>query len=372
VIVGVPKEIKVGEFRVAMTPEGAAELIRAGHRVRVQRGAGEGSGFSDQEYRRAGAQLVSAGQVWASDLVTKVKEPLAGEYRYFRPGLILFAFLHLAPNRPLTKALLKKKVTAVAFESVEDGEGHLPILHSMSQIAGRIAVIMGNYFQGNPQGGRGVLYGGARGVTPAHVVVLGGGTVGENAARVASKMGSQVTVLERFPARIQYLKRELESAVKVLKADSASVRKSVLAADILIGALHIPGAKTPRLVTRDMVRRMRPRSVIIDVAIDQGGSCETSRPTSHLNPVYVEEGVIHYCVPNMPGAYARTSTQALTHISQPFLMNLARLGVPQSFRVHALATGVQCYDGQITCEPVARAHGLPIVRLATAVQLGKA
>jgi alanine dehydrogenase len=206
-------------------------------------------------------------------------------------------------------------------------------------------------------------------VDPAHVVILGGGTVGENAARVASRMGSRVTVLERFPERIKYLKRELETSVAVLKADAASVRQAVVSADILIGALHIPGAKTPRLVTRAMVREMKPQSVIIDVAIDQGGSSDTSRPTSHLKPVYVEEGVIHYCVPNMPGAYARTSTQALTHITMPFIMALARAGVPGCFRVHALACGVQIYNSYVTCEPVARAHDLRFSRLATAVQL---
>ena len=369
-IIGVPKEVKQGEFRVAMTPEGARALSRAGHSVRVQSRAGEGSGFPDAEYKRAGARiLTSAAQVWAADLVVKVKEPTPSEYRYFRPGQILFAFLHLAPNRPLTQALLKKKVTAIAYETVEDDQGHLPILHAMSQIAGRIAIIMGNYFQGNPQGGRGVLYGGARGVEPAHVVILGGGTVGENAARVASGMGSRVTVLERFEERIAYLKRELQSSVAIRKADPKTIHKAVVTADILVGALHIPGAKTPRLVSRALVRQMKPHSVIVDVAIDQGGSCETSRPTSHLNPVYMEEGTIHYCVPNMPGAYARTSTQALTHISLPYLLALARTGVPGCFKVHSLSTGVQCYNGHVTCEPVANAHHLHYTRLATAVQL---
>ena len=369
-IIGVPKEVKQGEFRVAMTPTGAKALVRAGHTVRVQTQAGAGSGFPDAEYKKAGARLVpNAAQVWAADLVIKVKEPTPAEFRYFRPDQILFAFLHLAPNRPLTQALLRKKVTAIAYETVEDNQGHLPILFSMSQIAGRIAIVMGNYFQGNPQGGRGVLYGGARGVEPAHVVILGGGTVGENAARVASRMGSRVTVLERFPDRINYLKRELDASVTVHKADPAYIERAVVSADILIGALHIPGAKTPRLVSRSMVRRMKRHSVIIDVAIDQGGSCETSRPTSHLDPVYVEEGVIHYCVPNMPGAYARTSTQALTHITEPFILSLARVSVPGCFKVHSLATGAQCYNGHVTCEPVANAHHLRYSRLATAVQL---
>jgi alanine dehydrogenase len=371
-LIGVPKEVKVGEYRVALTPEGARALTRAGHQVRVQTGAGEGSGFPDAEYKRAGASIQpGASDVWKADLVIKVKEPLPGEFRFFRPRVILFAFLHLAPNRALTQALLRKKVTAIGYETVEDEHGHLPILHSMSQIAGRVAVIMGNYFQGNPQNGRGVLYGGVRGVEPAHVVILGGGTVGENAARVASRMGSRVTVLERFPQRIRYLKRELDAGVAVQKAAPASIRRAVLSADILIGALHIPGAKTPRLITRALVRQMKRRSVIIDVAIDQGGSSETSRVTSHLEPTYIEEGVIHYCVPNMPGAYARTSTLALAHISLPFVLALARAGDPGCFNVHSLATGVQCYNGHLTCEPVARAHALHFDRLASALQLSR-
>lgn len=366
-IIGVPKEVKNGEFRVAMNPEGVRQLTRAKHIVRVQKNAGEGAGFHDAEYRQAGAQLVAtAAQAWACDLVIKVKEPTPQEYRFFRPDQILFAFLHLAPNKPLTQALIKKKVIAIGYETVEDENGHLPILKSMSEIAGRIAAMMGNYYQGNPQGGRGVLYSGATGVASAHVVILGGGVVGQNAARMASHTGSQVTILERFPERIHYLKRSLPASVAVLKADPATVCRAVLSADILIGALHIPGAKTPRLVTRAMVRQMKRRSVIIDVAIDQGGSCETSRLTSHHDPVYIEEGVIHYCVPNMPGAYARTSTLALTHITLPYILSLARAGDPNFLRLRALAPGVQCYKGQVTCEPVAQAHQLRYVRLASA------
>jgi alanine dehydrogenase len=363
-IVGVPKEIKVGEFRVAMTPAGAQALVRAGHTVRVQKGAGEGSGFADTEYKRAGAAIVaSAAQAWAADLVTKVKEPLPSEFRFLRPEQIVFAFLHLAPNRPLTRALLKRKVTGIAYETVQDESGRLPILFAMSQVAGRVAVVMGNYFQGNPQGGRGVLFGGVQGVEPAHVVILGGGTVGEGAARVAAGMGSRVTILERFPERIAVLKRELGEAVSVETAELDAVRKAVLSADILVGALHIPGAKTPRLVTREMVRQMKRHAVIVDVAIDQGGSCETSKPTSHLKPTYVADGVIHYCVPNMPGAYARTSTQALTHITLPYTLDIARQGVPGCFSNRLLVPGVQTFKGQVTCEPVAQAHKLKFTPL---------
>ncbi len=365
-IIGVPKEVKNGEFRVAMNPEGVRLLARAKHIVRMQKDAGEGAGFPDTEYHKAGATIVpDAAAVWSSDLVIKVKEPTAAEYRFFRPDQILFAFLHLAPNRPLTHALLKKKVVAIAYETVEDENGHLPILKSMSEIAGRIAAMMGNYYQGNPQGGRGVLYSGATGVAPAQVVILGGGVVGQNAARIASHTGSHVTVLERFPDRIQYLKKSLPASVVVLKAEPASIRRAVLSADILVGALHIPGAKTPRLVTRALVRQMKRRSVIIDVAIDQGGSCETSRPTSHEDPIYIEEGVIHYCVPNMPGAYARTSTLALTHITLPYILSLARAGDPGFLRLRSLAPGVQCYKGQLTCEPVAQAHQRRYVPLAS-------
>ncbi|OGR90436.1 MAG: alanine dehydrogenase [Elusimicrobia bacterium RIFCSPLOWO2_01_FULL_59_12] len=371
-IIGVPKEIKVGEYRVAMTPEGVRIMTRAGHSVRVQKGAGEGAGFSDTEYRRAGAAMVSgASGAWSAELVIKVKEPSQREHRFFRPHQALFAFLHLAPNRPLTQALLRKKVIAIAYETVEDESGHLPILRSMSEIAGRIAALMGNYFQGNPQGGRGVLYSGATGVPPAQVVILGGGVVGQNAARIASHAGSRVVILERFPERIRFLKKILPASVMILKADPGAVRRAVISADILIGALHIPGAKTPRLVTRGLVRRMKRRSVIIDVAIDQGGTCETSRPTSHLNPVYIEEGVIHYCVPNMPGAYARTSTLALTHITLPYIASLARAGIPGFLKLRSLVPGVQCYKGHLTCEPVAQAHRLHYARLATAVQQSK-
>jgi len=357
-IIGVPKEVKEGEYRIAMTPDGVKALTGAGHTVRVQRGAGQLAGFPDAEYRRAGAVLErGASRVWASDMVVKVKEPLPSEFHFFRPDLVLFAFLHLAPNRPLTLALLKKKVIAIGYETVEEKNGHLPILRAMSEIAGRIAVIMGNYFQANPQGGRGVLFGGVSGVAPAHVVILGGGTVGENAARVATRMGSRVTILESRKNRIAYLKRMLHPYVTALHATPATVQRTVREADILVGALHIPGARTPRLVNRTLVRRMKPRSVIVDVAIDQGGSCDTSRPTSHLHPTYVAEGVLHYCVPNMPGAYARTSTQALSHVTLPYILALARMEIPQSLNtMSSLAKGVQCYKGNLVCAPVAQAH----------------
>ena len=326
-IIGVPKEIKQGEFRVALTPAGAEMLRGAGHRVRVQKGAGEHAGFSDSDYRKAGAQLVGpASAAWAAELILKVKEPLAQEFRFFRPGQILFTFLHLAPNTQLVKALLNKKVTAIGYETVEEAGGKLPILEPMSEIAGRIAAMVGAYYQANPQGGRGVLFGGMPGVPPAQVVVLGGGTVGENAARVALGMGSRVTILERRAERMRYLD-EILPHISTLMADAASIRNAVTSADILIGAVHLAGARTPQLISRAMVKHMKPRSVIVDVAIDQGGSSETSKPTSHLKPTYLAENVLHYCVPNMPGAYGRTSTLALTNATLPYITALANIGV---------------------------------------------
>ena len=357
-IIGVPKEIKQGEFRVALTPGGVEVLRQAGVTVLVQKGAGEAAGFHDADYRKAGAKLaLTAKQAWGADLVLKVKEPQSTEYRFFRPNQILFTFLHLAPNRTLVDALLKKKVAAIGYETVEEPVHKLPILEPMSEIAGRAAALMGAYYQANPQGGRGILFGGMPGVPPAQVVVLGGGTVGENAAKVAFGMGCRVTILERRAERMRYLD-EILPHVATQMADAASIRAAVADADIVIGAVHIAGSRTPQLISRAMVKHMKPRSVIIDVAIDQGGSAETSRPTSHSSPTYMAEGVLHYCVPNMPGAYGRTSTLALTNATLPYILELAKARWPDILKTgSALAKGVQCYDGKITCEPVALAQG---------------
>jgi alanine dehydrogenase len=356
-LIGVPKEIKQGEFRVALTPAGVEALRAAGAHVRVQKGAGEGAGFSDGEYRKAGAQIASgAAPVWAADVVIKVKEPQASEYRFFRANQILFTFLHLAPNRALVDALLKKKVTAIGYETVEEAGGKLPILEPMSEIAGRIAALVGAYYQSNPQGGGGVLFSGMPGVQPAQVAVLGGGTVGENAAKVASGMGCRVTILERRAERMRYLD-EILPHVATQMADAPAIRAAVAEADIVIGAVHIPGARTPQLITRAMVRKMKPRSVLVDVAIDQGGSAETSRPTSHQQPTYFAENVLHYCVPNMPGAYGRTSTLALANATLPYLVKLASHPWPTPLQQSAaLAIGVQCVAGKLTCRPVADAQ----------------
>jgi len=356
--IGVPKEIKIGEFRVALTPSGAEVLSSQGHTVYVQEGAGEHAGFSDKDYRQAGATLVNATKAWSADLVVKVKEPLASEFRYLRPGQILFTFLHLAPNPALVKALLKAKVTAIAYETLEEERGKLPILEPMSEIAGRIAALMGAYYQANPQGGRGVLFGGMPGVLPAHVVILGGGTVGENAAKVALGMGSRVTILERRSERMRYLE-EILPHVETLMADPGAVRASVNSADILIGAVHIPGARTPQLVTRAMVRKMKPRSVIVDVAIDQGGSCETSHPTSHTKPTYMAEGVLHYAVPNMPGAYGRTSTLALTNITLSYIQRFAKTSLARIVKDSpGIGKGIQAFHGHLICRPVGEAQNL--------------
>ena len=360
-IIGVPKEIKEGEYRVALTPAGAEALVSEGHSVRVQKGAGEASGFSDSEYRKAGAAILPhPSAAWSADLILKVKEPLPVEFHHLHSGQILFTFLHLAPNPKLVDALLKRSVTAIGYETVEEADHRLPLLEPMSEIAGRVAALIGAYYQANPQGGRGVLFGGMPGVLPAHVVILGGGTVGENAARVASGMGSRVTILERRQERMRYLDEILGPNVSTLMADANSIRTSVASADILIGAIHVPGARTPQLVSRALVKKMKPLSVIVDVAIDQGGSCETSRPTSHFKPTYVAEGVLHYCVSNMPGAYARTSTLALTNLTLPYAMKIARLGLPKVFQESpALAKGAQCHQGRLTCAAVATSQNRP-------------
>lgn len=355
--VGVPREIKQGEFRVALTPAGVEALCKSGHSVLVERSAGLAAGFSDAEYRAAGATLTPVARVWSAELILKVKEPLPSEFRRFRPGLGLFTFLHLAPNKPLVQALLKRHVTAIGYETVAESDGKLPILEPMSEIAGRIAALMGAFYQGNPQGGRGVLFSGMPGVPPAHMVILGGGTVGENAAKVALGMGCRVTILERRAERMRYLD-EILPHVETVMADAAAIRQAVAEADIVIGAVHLPGSRTPQLITRKLVKQMKPRSVIVDVAIDQGGSAETSRPTSHAEPTYVEAGVLHYCVPNMPGAYGRTSTLALTNATWPYIQRLAQGQWSTLFRSDlALAKGVQCYRGTLTCEPVGRAQG---------------
>ena len=358
-IIGVPKEIKDQEYRVALLPSAAYQLIQRGHQVLVERQAGAGAGYPDEDYARAGATLVEDHAVpfEKAELVVKVKEPLPAEYGLLRPGQLLFTYLHLAASRSLTEALLKSRVTGLAYETVEMNR-RLPLLEPMSEIAGRMSILVGGYFLARHLGGSGVLLGGVPGVLPGRVVVLGGGTSGVNAARMAQGLGADVTVLEVDLERMRFLDITLHTA-HTLYSNEAHLLELLPAVDLLVGAVLVPGAKAPKLIRRDMLRRMRPGSVLVDIAIDQGGCAETSRPTTHDNPVFVEEGVFHYCVANMPGAYARTATQALTNVTYCFIEWLADWGLAEACRRQpALVSGINVMDGQVTHKAVAQAHGL--------------
>ena len=358
-IIGVPKEIKDQEYRVALLPSGAYQLIKRGHQVVVERGAGVGAGYPDAEYERAGAKFVAAhAEVFAqADLIVKVKEPLPAEYPLLRSGQILFTYLHLAAGKPLTEALMKSGVTGIAYETIEVNR-RLPLLEPMSEIAGRMSVLVGGYFLAKHHGGSGVLLGGVPGVLPGKVVVLGGGSSGINAARMAQGLGADVTILEVDLERMRFLDITLHTA-HTLFSSEAHLHEILPAVDLLIGAVLVPGAKAPRLVNREMLRRMRPGSVFVDIAIDQGGCAETSRVTTHHNPVFVEEGVTHYCVANMPGAYARTATQALANVTYRYIEMLADLGLNEACqRQPALIGGINVMGGKITHKAVAEAHGV--------------
>jgi alanine dehydrogenase len=357
--IGVAKEIKPDEYRVALTPAGALELIRAGHEVAVETGAGLGSAFADDAYARVGAQLVSVDDVWErSELVLKVKEPVAPEYHRLREGLILFTYLHIAADEPLTRALVDSGITAVAYETVEVGRA-LPLLAPMSEVAGRLASQAGAYFLEKPLGGRGLLLGGLPGVAPGKVVIVGGGVVGYNAAVIALGLGAQVTILERSIDRMRHLEEILSGRVSLLMSSSLQVAASVEEADLVIGAVLIPGAVAPKLVTREMIAGMKEGAVVVDVAIDQGGCFETSHATTHADPVYVVDGVTHYCVANMPGAVPITSTKALTNATLPYVEAIANDGLARAVAGDpALAKGVNVIDGKLTYEAVADAHGL--------------
>lgn len=359
-VIGVPREIKAKEFRVGLLPSAAYQLIRRGHRVLVERGAGAGAGFADEDYQRAGAELVDKpATVFArADLVVKVKEPQPVELPLLRPGQLLFTYLHLAPDRALTEGLLRAGVTAIAYETVEV-KGRRPLLEPMSEIAGRMSIYVGAYFLGKHCGGSGTLLGGVPGVLPGRVVVLGGGTSGVNAARTATGLGADVTILEVDLERMRFLDITLHTA-HTLYSNEAHLLELLPEVDLLIGAVLVPGARAPKLIRRDMLRRMRPGSVLVDIAIDQGGCAETSRPTTHDDPVFVEEGVLHYCVANMPGVYARTATQALTNVTYPYLELLADHGLAGACRRHPeLLSGINVQAGRLTCRAVAEAHGLP-------------
>jgi alanine dehydrogenase len=365
-IVGIPKEIKNNENRVAITPAGVTALVQNGHTVRIETNAGMGSGFSDDDYKAVGAEIVAtAAEAWAADMVMKVKEPLPSEYGYFREGLILFTYLHLAPEPELTRALMEKKVVAIAYETIQLDNGALPLLMPMSEVAGRMAVQIGAQFLEKPYGGKGVLLGGVPGVPKGEVVIIGGGIVGTNAAKMAVGLGANVTIIDVNADRLRQLDDLFQGRVQTLMSNSFNIANAVKKADLLVGAVLIPGARAPRLVTEEMVKTMTPGSVIVDVAIDQGGSIETiDRITTHDNPTYVKHGVIHYAVANMPGAVARTSTLALTNVTVPYAVQLANKGYRQAILENrALAKGVNVIDGKVSYKAVADAHNLPYVSI---------
>jgi alanine dehydrogenase len=358
-IVGVPRELKNHESRVAVTPAGVHALVAAGHTVLVEHNAGALSALPDDEFQAVGAEIVGAAyDVWRlADLVVKVKEPIEQECRNFREGLVLFTFLHLAPERALTDALLAKKVTGIAYETVRDRTGALPLLTPMSEVAGRMSVQVGAACLEKARGGRGVLLGGVPGVPPGHVVVLGGGIVGTNAARVALGMGARVTLVDSNLNRLRELDAIFGGRLHTLASNPYNIERAVRSADLVIGGVLIPGAAAPKLVTRAMVANMNRGAVIVDVAIDQGGCIETARPTTHSDPSYTVDGVVHYCVTNMPAAVPHTSTQALTNATFPYLLKLANLGTVETIRADAgLAEGVNTFAGMLTCKAVAESQ----------------
>lgn len=369
-IIGVPKEIKDNEYRVALTPAGVEAMRRAGHEVYIEHHAGIGSGFSDADYRKAGAEITTVPRdVFAkADMIMKVKEPLPAEYGYFRPGQILFTFLHLAPERQLTQALLTQKVTGIAYETVESA-GVLPLLTPMSEIAGRLAVQAGAQSLERVHGGKGILLGGVPGVASAQVVIVGGGTVGINAAKMAVGLGARVTMLDICAAKMRYVDDIFQGRVQTVMADNYNLAKWVKVADLLIGAVLLPGARAPKIITEAMVRAMAHGSVIVDVAIDQGGCVETTdHSTTHSDPTYIKHGIVHYAVANMPGAVPRTATFALTNATLGYALQIAGKGWKAAVRENdALAKGLNVVNGQVTCQAVAEAQGLKYIPWMEAV-----
>ncbi|WP_350283857.1 alanine dehydrogenase [Nitrosomonas sp.] len=359
-IIGLPKETKTDEYRVGLTPGSVHTLVGHGHRVLVETGAGSGSVISDQDYRAAGAEIVAhAEDAWAAELVVKVKEPTEPEYQYLRKDLLLFTYLHLASNRTLTEKLLATGVSAIAYETVQTASGALPLLTPMSEVAGRMAVQIGATYLLKTQGGRGVLMGGVPGVAPANVVILGAGVVGANAATVAAGMGAMVTTLDINHDRLKALDDRFSGRLQTRYCDTVNVRQAVYEADLVIGAILIPGGRSPWLVTREMLPQMRTGSVIVDVAVDQGGCVETTRPTTHSNPIFEVNGVLHYCVANMPGAVPRTSTFALNNQTASYVAMLANNGLAALRNNQTLMNGLNTHRGQVTHPAVAEAFGLP-------------
>ena len=369
-IVGCPKEIKDSENRVGITPAGIHALTRAGHTCLVERSAGIGSGFSDEEYAACGATLVGAGaEVWAgSDMIVKVKEPLPNEYAHFRDDLILFTYLHLAPAPRLTKALLESGIVAIAYETVQFEDGSLPLLVPMSEVAGRAAIVFGSYYLAYPHGGPGWLVGGVPGVPPAEVVIIGGGVVGLNAAKMAAGLGARVTVLDVQAERMKYLDDVLPPNCVTVHSDHSALEECLATADLVVGAVLVAGTVAPKLVTREMLRLMKQRSVAVDVAVDQGGCFETTRPTTHRDPVYYEEGILHYAVANIPGAFPQTSTRALSNVTLPHVLDIAKKGVLRAVREDAaLKRGVNTWHGRLACPGVALSQDLHYDPLEAAI-----
>ena len=355
-IIGVPKEIKTEEFRVGLTPTGARELVRDGHRVCIETGAGEGSGFSDDEYRKAGAESADRETVFRqAELIVKVKEPIPPEYDLLREGIALFTYLHLAPNFELTRVLLDRNVTGLAYETLEK-DGRLPLLAPMSEVAGRMAPLMASYYLQKFKGGSGILPTGVSGVRPGKIVILGAGVVGTNAARVAMGLGMETVVINRDPAGLQRIDEQFKGRVRTLPLSAHAVEEEIREADIVIGAVLVPGGRTPILITREMLKTMKRGSVIVDVAVDQGGCIETSHPTTHDDPVFEVEGIIHYCVANMPGAYPRTSTLALTNATLPYVKLLANKGIEKAIQEDpAIRSSLNTYQGKIMNAALAEA-----------------
>lgn len=369
-LIGVPKEIKNNEYRVGMTPAGVRELMNAGHKVLVEHDAGAGIGLTDNDYQQAGAVIVDlACDIFAqADMIIKVKEPQFDERLILRPNQILFTYLHLAPDQLQTKALIDSGAICIAYETVTDEDGGLPLLAPMSEVAGRMAVQVGAHALEKKQGGMGVLLGGVPGVSPANVVVLGGGVVGINAARMAMGLGADVTIIDKSLARLKILDEHFGPGLKTLYSTSDMVERVLSHADLIIGAVLIPGRTAPKLITKAMLANLKPGSVLVDVAIDQGGCFETSRPTTHDDPTYIVDDIIHYCVANMPGGVARTSTFALTNATLPFIIELANKGIQQSLQDNRhLRAGVNIYQHQVTYQAVAEAHGYDYIELESLI-----
>ncbi|MBW2462324.1 MAG: alanine dehydrogenase [Deltaproteobacteria bacterium] len=368
-IIGIPTEIKTREYRVGINPGGVLTLTRAGHEVHIQKGAGLGSGISDEEFVAAGAKIVAgAAEAWAAEMVMKVKEPIAAEYGYFREGLILYTYLHLAPLPELTNELMDKKVRAIAYETIQLPDGSLPLLTPMSEVAGRLSVQVGATSLEKQHGGKGLLLAGVPGTRRGRVVILGGGIVGSNAAQIAVGLGAHVTVLDINHARMAHLEEIFRGAVETLYSNPATIAEVCKRADLVVGAVLVAGARTPTLVTREHLKDMSDGSVVVDVAVDQGGCIETCRPTTHDDPTFIEEGIVHYCVANMPGAVANTSTFALTNVTLRYAADIASKGVVDAVKADAaLALGVNTWDGACTYEAVATGVGVDYVPLQTAL-----